>query len=118
MPRRTKKQYADLYDNPGALFPGCKVMLWPNGQPEIWINGGTHSIRIKAAVGPAGMSLTVNRFVGGAPLSVTGNLFKDSEPLGMLDCEEVAICQYNDDEHSKAFKAWYADPDNNPYPGK
>ena len=118
MKRRTKKQYAELYDNPGALFKGCKVMLWPNGEPEIWINGGRHSVRIKASVGPAGMSVTIGRFVGGMPLSVSGNLTEGCKPLGMLNCEEVSVTQYNDDEHSQAFKRWYGDPENNPHPAK
>ncbi len=115
--RRTKTAYAELFDNKRALFPKCDVTLFPNGTREIWITAGNHGLRITAGEGPAGLGIQIRRFVGGAPLSVSGNLSPDSAPMGVQDCEEITVTQYNSDDHSQAFKRWYADSENNPYPG-
>lgn len=100
------------------LFPGCKVTVRPNGKPEIWIQDERgHGYRITAGSGPAGLRVTANRFAGGNPITVGGNKHGDEEPFAGPDMSEVSMCQFNHDEWSQMFKAWYADPDNNPHPG-
>jgi len=116
--RRTKKQYAELFDNPSALFNGAQVILWPNGQPEIWIRSadGNRAIKITARDGNAGLGLTISRFACSEPLTATGNLHHDSAVANQQDFEEITVCQYRTDEQSQAFKRWYADRESNPYP--
>lgn len=121
-----KKDYAHLYDNPYALFPGtgheasrgAKVILWPNGQPAIWIQDDRgHGVEITAGAGPAGFGLHIRSFIGGNGITVSGNLADQHltphrEPV---DYKYIELTQYNLDEPSQAFKAWYMadhdDPD-------
>jgi hypothetical protein len=107
--RRLKKHYTALHDDPGLLFPGCEVLLYPNGQPEIWIRtpDGKHSVKITASRGPVGMRISVNRFPGTAPITTTGNLSSDSEIMPQVDAAEVSMCQYDNTQRAEDFKAWY-----------
>jgi hypothetical protein len=109
--RRLKKSYTELFDNPAALWPDCKVTLWPNGVPEIWLQNkaGTRGVRITAGEGPSGFGITITRFTCTPPLTVNGNLDGEwMEPFHGGDAYEVTLCQYNGDEHSQQFKKWYA----------
>lgn len=121
--RTFKRDYAALYDNPYALFPGgpdnrgASVKLWPNGTNAIWIQDERgHGVEITAGAGPAGFGLHIRSFVGGAPITVAGNL-ADSHLTTAKggDYKYLDLCQYNGDEKSQAFKAWYLadhdDPD-------
>lgn len=105
-----KQQFVDLFESGGeGYFKGCKVTLFPNGEKgEIWISDGMHGVRITAGKGRAGLRVSVERFAGGAPLSMTGNTHPDYMPIPLQDCQEISITQYNHDERSQAFKAWYA----------
>ena len=107
--KRTKTAYAELFDNPSALFQDAEVLLWPNGVPEIWIRSkdGRKGFRITAGQGNAGFALTIGKFALSAPMTVGGNLQKDMEVFHAGDAYEVSLCQYNDDELSQAFKRWY-----------
>lgn len=105
--RRTKKQYMMLFNQPHLLFDGCEVILWPNGEPEIWIKSDDKGFRITASEGPAGLGLRVNRFVGGPSITVTGNLDPDCEVAPQADFFEVTMTQYSSDLNSQAFKRWY-----------
>lgn len=101
------------------LFDGCKVTVRPNGKSEIWIQDKRgHGFRITAGAGPAGLRVTAARFAGGNAITMTGNAHGTEKPVGGLDMSEVSICQYNNDEWSQAFKLWYFDPEQNPYPGE
>lgn len=109
MKKRTKAAYANLFDNPTALFEGVEVLLFPNGEREILIRDAKrgHAMRLKVSVGPAGMSLTVSRTTLGTPLSVIGNQEGDYEPIRLEgDAAELSITQYNGDGDSQAFKRW------------
>ena len=58
MNRRTKRQYEELFHNAETLFPGVKVTLWPNAQPEIWFaNKEGYGFRLRAGNGPNGLGL-------------------------------------------------------------
>jgi len=104
-----KVDYIDLYHNPEALFRDVQVRLWPNGSPCIWIQDARgHGVSLTASAGPAGFGLQIHRFVGGNPITVSGNL--DDEHLtghSAGDYHTIELCQYNLDETSQAFKAWY-----------
>lgn len=129
MPRKLrayKRDYADLYDNPYCLFlggpdnRGVSVKLWPNGEQAIWIQDDRgHGVEITAGAGPAGFGLHIRPFAGGTAITVGGNLSDDHlTPHSAGDYRFVDLCQYNGDEKSQAFKAWYqADAENRePYP--
>lgn len=113
--RAYKRDYQDLFDNPYALFPGgpdnrgVSVKLWPNGQPCIWLQDDRgHGVEITAGAGPAGLGLHIRSFVGGNPITVGGNLADDHlTPAHAGDFKYLDLCQYNGDEKSQAFKAWY-----------
>lgn len=119
--RRTKKAYTDLYDDPTSLFKGCEVLLFPNGENEIWIRSQDRrrSFKITAGDGPAGLMIQVDRHaLAGGSLSVSGNLDDGKwTPSGLTDYASVAICQYRPDDWSQQFKAWIADHEN-PHPGE
>lgn len=113
MRRRTLVAYANLFRNPNALFPpsasseGVDVILFPNGQNEIWLKSadGTLGFRIVAGNGPAGLGLQISTFIGTPPVTV-----RTDDP-GSVDSKYVDLCQYRQDDESLAFKAWYdADP--------
>ena len=116
--RRTKKRYANLFDDPKSLFGNARVMLFPNGEPEIWIQSpdGCQGFRLTASCGKAGLGLTIRRFVGGAPMTICGNLAPDGEVMPQKDAEEISVTQYRSDDYAQAFKKWYGDSEHNPYP--
>jgi hypothetical protein len=108
-PKRTKKQYTDLFINPQALFGEVETILWPNGVPEIWFKDKKGcGFRIQVSSGKAGLSLTVSRFVGTPALSMSGNQ-ADTEwtPFVGPDMQEIGLTQYRADAYSQAFKQWY-----------
>ncbi len=122
--KRTKVSYSRLYDSPTNLFGGtCEVILFPNGEPEIWIRStdGMRSFKITASDGPAGLAINVSTRVGGAPISVGGNLSGSYDVAKPGDFAHVSLCQFKPDAWSQAFKAWYdASPEEResiPYPG-
>lgn len=114
---RTKTDYTRLFENPASLFgPGTRVALFPNGQPEIWITdtAGIKGVRItRAGNGPAGFGLEIASFAGTPDLTLCADNVPDGKPV---DARWLSLCQYNHDERSQAFKAWYADSANKPYP--
>jgi hypothetical protein len=131
MPRKRrayKRDYAELYDNPYLLFPGgpdhrgVSVKLWPNGSNAIWLQDARgHGVEITAGAGPAGFGLNIRSFVGGAPITMTGNLADNHLTTAAPgDFKYIDLCQYNGDEKSQAFKAWYLgdhdDPNRPPHP--
>ena len=116
--KRTLKRYADLFRNPRTLFDGSpangipapEVILFPNGERQIWIKGtGNKGFRITAGEGPAGLSVTISRFVGCPPITIAGNADDgDMTPIQNLpEAFELSLCQYNADARSQAFKEWY-----------
>lgn len=109
--RRTKAQYARLFDDPSALFgPGTKVTLYPNGEPEIWIQSadGCKGYRIRCGGGgPAGFGVTVGGFALGPVTSFSGNTPDNQPTNGDVDNFGLELCQYNRDERSQAYKRWY-----------
>ena len=103
--RRTLKRYVELYRNPQAMYPGnaigahgpVSVTLYPNGEPEIWIQTPDGlGVRIHAGNGPAGLGLQISRFVG------TPDVDSLPDALG-----GVELCQYRQDARSQAFRRWY-----------
>jgi hypothetical protein len=107
--KRTKAQYARLFDDPSTLFgKGTKVLLYPNGEPEIWIqNALGQGFRITANNGPAGFGVTVSQFAG-SPVATLAAMC-NSEPIN-ADIDGIAavsLTQYNSDEWSQQFKKWY-----------
>jgi len=107
--KRTKKKYQELFDNPARLFgEDAQVVLWPNGVPEIWIKNrnGTKGVCITASEGPACFSVRVKHFIGAYDFTVLA-CNPDYEPQDIEPIRELEVCQYNQDEVSQAFKAWY-----------
>ena len=119
MKKRTKKAYADLYDNPAAIAEGsAQVILFPNGQKEIFIRTADdrQGFRLTVGQGPAGLSITLSPFTFSPPLSVTGNLANaDATPSYSGDFRDLEVCQYFPDPWSQAFKAHYCN--GAPHPG-
>lgn len=107
--KRTKKRYAELFDNPQVMFGKPRVTLFPNGVNEIWIGNEkrTAGFRITAGEGPAGFSLTISKFVGDGELTALMAHGKDYRPINVDDLRDLSLCYYNHDEKSQAFKAWY-----------
>src|SRR4051794_31006373 len=106
--KRTKKMYADLFDNPEGLFKGAQVVLFPNGEPEIWIQSvdGEQGFRIKGGAGKAGLGLQITRMGPSfPPITVSGNDVLENGPIGTADANFIELCQYHTDPYSKAFKA-------------
>lgn len=116
--KRTKKLYRDLFDNPSAMFgEGVEVILFPNGENEIWIkNKAGHGFRVKAGIGKAGFSVTVRDFVGSARGDYSVARVSDSKYDGttIKDAREVSFTKYNQTDHALAFSNWY--DGNGPYP--
>jgi hypothetical protein len=107
--RQTKKQYAELIDNPQALFEGIQTVLWPNGVNEIWFkNAQGYGFRVHVSNGPAGMGITVSRFNCTPGLTISGNQ-ADGEwtPFVGPDMAEVSLTQYKQDAYGQQFKKWY-----------
>lgn len=109
-PKRTKKRYMELFDEPEKLFPGVKTTLFPNGDNEMWIRSpdGKHGFSIKASLGPAGLGLTIKTFVMGNDLTVRSynHAYGDAHPT-VSDVREVNVTSYNTDPRSQAFSRWY-----------
>jgi hypothetical protein len=111
--KRTKKDYDQLYRSPKHLFPptassaGVDTILFPNGQNEIWFKDeyGRH-FTVVASSGPAGFSVTVKAGFN-ASATLLGAKYPGYECFDEDDVKEVTLCQYNQDEASQAFKAWY-----------
>jgi hypothetical protein len=107
--RRTKVAYARLFDDPYSLFPGVKVTLFPNGEPEIWLDmGGNRGFRITAADGPAAAAVTVESLHGVVPTDVAG-AGADYRPQPCNDGlvrPRVEVLQYKPDDWSQTFRAW------------
>lgn len=115
--KRTKKQYANLFDNPRALFhggpddTGVSVTLWPNGEREIWLrdDNGRGGVRITASRGPVGMGIRISKFVGTGPLTVRayGDDYSDATNAPSFDAREIDMVFYDQTEKAQAFKRWY-----------
>ncbi len=107
--RRLQKSYVELFRDPSTLFETARVMLFPNGEPEIWIQGsGGKGFRIVAGEGPAGLSLQISTFIGSPPITISGNAAVTYDPItDIADARHVSLCQYNGDDRSMAFKEWY-----------
>lgn len=101
---RTKAAYAELHDDPSALFgPGTKTILFPNGEPVIWIKAadGIRGARITAGQGPAGFMVTVE------PIGPAADVFADSDAETVRSVSRrVEVLQYHDDAWSQAFRLW------------
>ena len=104
MKKRTKKLYTDLYDNPRAMFPGgtgndtgVEVILYPNGQPVIWLRSGLHSLSLTASRGPHGLGVHISSQVGSTPLTVR-------KEGSSSFCH---ITQYDDTPNAAAYSRWY-----------
>lgn len=113
--RRTKKAYQDLHDDPTLLLRNCEVILYPNGENEIWVRSKDwrRGFKITGGDGPAGLMLDISSFTGSGPLSATGNLADEHwTPSGMTDFKHLSVVQYRDDDWSQRFKAWCADTGN------
>ena len=101
MKKRTKKLYTELYDHPNAMFPGgptnagVEVILYPNGQPEIWLRSGLHSLKLTASRGPYGLGVSITSHVGSTPLTVR---------KGGYYCN---ITQYDATPKAAAYSRWY-----------
>lgn len=114
MRKRTKVAYDRLFDDPSSMFGSCRVILFPNGEPEIWIQSpdGRRSFAIRASDGPAGLGLTIARH-GGPEIVVHGNRADDEwtpfPEKGSADValREVSLTQYKDDLRSQRFREWY-----------
>lgn len=105
---KRQQQFLSLMADPTSYFGKAKLTLFPNGEKgEIWISYGPHSFCIKAGVGPAGLSLHIDRHAGCAPISVSGNLDPDYEPIQAFDARAISLCQHYDDEWTRAFRIWY-----------
>lgn len=106
-PKRTKKRYAELHDNPQALFEGVETIVFPNGENEIWFKDDRgHGFKVVASRGPAGLGLRVSRFVGGAPIHA--RLFDKDYAMGRFpEAIEAELTQYNPTDHARDFAAWY-----------
>src|SRR5580704_17073925 len=111
--KRTLKKYQELFHNPFRLFghrgtdnnSGPSVLLFPNGESEIWIQGQRgKGYRITASEGLAGLGLTISTFVGAPPMTVSGNASGDYAPItNVPDAREMSLCQYNSDDRSQQF---------------
>lgn len=111
--KRTKKLYAELHDDPRTLFPGCEVILFPNGQPEIWIkaDNGRFGITIEVSKGPVGMGVRIRKHVGTRHLTV----WKDSP--GKIEAEYLEMVQDDGSEYAAAHNEWYCNSKGTEYPG-
>ncbi len=107
--KRTKRAYAELFDNPGLMFgPHAQVTLFPNGQHEIWIKSQLGTFRITAGNGPAGFGITVSSAVGD-PLTVAGVTDRKTySETQHDDVWEVRLTQPHADAYSQQFARWYA----------
>jgi hypothetical protein len=107
--KRTKTAYAGLYDNPQALFPGVDMLMWPNGEPEIWFKDKRgYGFRVRVSSGPVGLGMTVSRFTATPGLTLNGNQNDgDMTCYSGPDMYEVSLTQYMPDEYSQAFRRWY-----------
>lgn len=103
--KRTKRAYVDLYDHPGILFSGCETILFPNGEPEIWIRSADHKhgFRIRADRGPYGLGISVSPF---ATFEILNNddpdIVSRDEGLG-----GTSVVSYDPDPKAQAYKRWY-----------
>lgn len=106
MKKRTKKQYQELFDNPSALFGDAEVLLFPNGESEIWIRDkvGKLGMRLRASRGPAGLRVELTSFPGTPKMDVFG------------DTSNFEIVQYDGSKWSEDFRAWYRGE--GPHPGE
>lgn len=118
--RRTKKQYADLFDNPDKLFPGCNVILFPNAEPgELYIisTDGARGFCVKAGDGPNGLRLEITRKNPVTPpMTVSGNNAWENGPIAPIDASYLEIIEYRTTPYAKAFKTWSINPVNNKHP--
>lgn len=107
--RRTKAAYQELFDDPTCLLPGAEVILFPNGEPKIWIRGphGTQ-IAIEGGAGPHGLSVRLDGpavAAGDYTVQVTD---KGHKEMGWHDgAKHISVTQYFHDEESQAFKEEY-----------
>ena len=116
--RRTLKKYKDLYKNPSILFDTCDIILFPNGENEIWIKSkdGKKGFTLKAGEGKAGLGLTITKFFSSEGLTITGNAHKTYEVISIeKDFNSVEIVEHNTDAKSRQFKAWYQGKAEYPY---
>jgi hypothetical protein len=126
--RRYKIDYARLYDNPNGLFDGVDVVLYPNGQPAIWLRdnrGAEYSqtdfgqpvgayrpknlgVEIIARRGPMGLGLEIRSFVGAPGLTVGGNETGNTAPFGPdVELSHIEICQYDNNPTARAYRQAY-----------
>lgn len=125
--KRTKKRYKDLFENPADLVCGsggsngdAGTILFPNGEREIWFKHygkRTIGMSVRFSAGPAGISVTIQRFTCSPGLTVSGNAENTYASLDVKeDAAEVVVTQYFDSDWAQTFKKWYKDPQNNPCP--
>lgn len=113
IPRRTKRKYMELFDDPTTLGSNCQVILFPNGQPELWVKSldGRRGMTLRFGDGPAGLMVGVQRHLFTAGMTIGGNLSPDYEvypPKGESrpDFADLSIVQYKPDDWSQLFRAW------------
>lgn len=112
--RHYKADYARLFDDPGALFRDCKVTLFPNGEPEIWIQSGDGlGVRVRASNGKAGLGVEVRTFIGAPGLDAFPDM---ATRIDVRDARGIDIVQYRGDDASQAFRRWYHHDEGAEYP--
>lgn len=110
IPKRTKKDYAALFSDPGKLFGAdTETILWPNGQKEIWLKerGGGAGATVTAGKGPHGFCVRVKAHVGTREATLSGMRGKHYDPVDVDDIREVEFCFMGTDAKAQAFKRWY-----------
>jgi hypothetical protein len=102
--RRTKAAYQELFEDPTSMFEGVKVTLFPNGEPEIWLQSadGRHGVKIHASRGDAGFGVSVESFVGTKPITTFAGVTKGEG----RDADRVEMVQYDSTPYAAAFRAW------------
>lgn len=108
--RRTKRAYAELFDNPAYLFgAGTETVIFPNGEREIWIKSadGRKGFSIRASDGACGFSVRIRAFNGEGVTVHSDYLSADKRLDGM---REIECVDYYSDEYAQAFKRWYFSP--------
>jgi hypothetical protein len=108
---------------------GTQVVIYPNGQEEIWIlppaniswvNAGKYGIRVRPhGLGKAGFGMEVSRMAFRQPIVAFG-VGEDGScypPKGepSPDLWSLELVQYDTTDLAREFRAWYEG--RGPYPG-
>jgi len=105
--KRTKKKYNDLFDNPELIFKDCELIIFPNGQDEIWIkekNGTGKGFRISASRGKYGIRLSISSFIGTGNFNVFPYYAEEKDSFSD---NMISLCHYDDNEKALEYKKHY-----------